>query len=104
MTMPKFSRVRDLVLSMVGGTRIELTPQEADLGTHLRGNAPLYESIVALVQARMTVRDAQPVPAEPIDCRAQMERQSELRWLLNRLEFVYKSPVSPTHDDGEPPA
>ncbi|HAM41100.1 MAG TPA: hypothetical protein DCP69_07115 [Candidatus Omnitrophica bacterium] len=104
MTMPRLTRVADMVRAMLPQRTIVLTPQEADLGTHLRGNAPLYESIVALIKERMAARDAQPVPAEPIDCRAQMERQSELRWLLNRLEFVYKSPVSPTHDEGEPPA
>ena len=70
--MPRLTRVADMVRAMLPQRAIVLTPREADLGPPLRGNAPLYESIVALVQARMTVRDAQPVPAEPIDCRAQM--------------------------------
>jgi hypothetical protein len=102
--MPRLSRVADMVRSILPGLRYTLTPQEVALADQLRGNAPLYESLVAFVTARIGTRAAQPVPADPIDCRASMERDHELRILLNRLEFLYKSPVAPTQQEGEPPA
>lgn len=107
MSMPKLSRVRDMVLAMVSQERrplIVLTQEEADLGPHLRGNQPLYDALVNVVRARLSGRESQPVPSDPQDCRAIMECNHELRWLLARLDVVYRSQVNQTADDGEQPA
>jgi hypothetical protein len=104
MSMPKISRLRDMVLSMMPqGPRpaIVLTQEEAALGPHLRGNIALYEALVSVVRARLSGRESQPVPSDPLDCRAVMERNYELRWLLARLDAVYRSQVNQTADDGE---
>jgi hypothetical protein len=107
MSMPKISRLRDMVVAMLPqGPRplIVLTQEEADLGPHLRGNQKLYDALVNVVRARLSTRENQPVPADPLDCRAVMERNHELRWLLARLDAVYRSQVNQTADDGEQPA
>ena len=106
MTMPKqIQRVRDMVLAMLPGVRVVLTPQEEAFAPHLRGNAPLHEALKAFITSRINARASQPVPTEPIDCRGSMERDHELRWLLSRLDFIYRSPVhTPAANDGEPPA
>lgn len=101
--MPKISRLRDIVLSMVTAPRptVVLTQEEADLGPHLRGNEKLYNALVSVVSARLSGRESRPVPSDPQDCRAIMERNHELRWLLARLDAVYRSQVNQTADDGE---
>jgi hypothetical protein len=106
MTVPKLSRVRDMVLAMVTSPRpiVVLTQEEADLGPHLRGNQKLYDALVNVVRARLSGRESQPVPSDPLDCRAVMERNHELRWLLARLDAVYRSPVNQPADDREQPA
>lgn len=104
MTMPKLARVRDMVLAMIPQLRHTLTPEEADLGTHLRGNTKLYESLIALIASRISTRANQPVPDDPLVCRGLMERDHELRVLLARLESVYRSPVNTPAEDGDQPA
>lgn len=106
MTMPRqIRRVRDMVLAMLPGVRVVLTPPEEAFAPYIRGNAPLYEALTTFVNARLNARASQPVPPEPIDCRASMERDHELRWLLSRLDFIYRSPVhTPAADENEPPA
>lgn len=93
-----------MLRSILPSRVLTLAPHEEDLGTHLRGNEPLYEAIVGMLEARIDHRASLPVPPEPIDCRASMERDHELRILLNRIEYIYHSPVVPIHDDGEQPA
>ena len=89
---------------MIPSLRILLTSQEEALAPHIRGNAPLYEALTQFITARINGRAMQPVPNEPIDCRASMERDHELRWLLSRLDFVYRSPVNQSAaTEGEPP-
>ena len=105
MTNP-ISSLRNWVLDNMQrlGSRQVLLPHELDLAAHLRGNTPLYEALNNFLNARIGVRDSQPVPADPIECRAVMERQHELRWLISRLDLVYRSPINSAADDGEPPA
>ena len=106
MTTPKIGRLRDWVVAnipLLG--RFSLQPHEHDLAAHIRGNTPLHESLRTFITARINARASQPVPSEPIECRASMERDHELRWLLSRLDFIYRSPVNPAaQEDGEPPA
>src|SRR6267378_6781315 len=102
MSMPKIARVADLIRERLG-LRFTLSPLEASLASHLRGNAPLYDSLTEFLQARVQTRASQPPPVDPIACKSLMERDHELRIILNRLEFLYKSPVAPTqNEEGEP--
>ena len=102
MTMLKLSRVRDIVLSMLPAMQRSMPPEEMALAPHIRGNERLYEALVALITARIRVRDTQSVPSDPIDCRGILERNYELRWLLSRLDAIYRSPVNPQAADGDP--
>ena len=111
MTIPpgfkaKTQRVTEMVMEMLPKWRHRMTQEEAALGVHLRGNAPLLEALKALIQARITGRASVPVPTDPIACKAILDRDRELQWLLWRLEFVHRSPASvPGHDeDREQPA
>jgi hypothetical protein len=98
-------RVRDMVLALFPSHRTLFSPQEEAFAPHLRGNTPLYEALTTFVNSRIDGRAQQPVPSDPIDCRASMERDYELRWLLSRLDLIYRSPVNPqAADEGEPPA
>lgn len=99
--MPKIGRIRDLVLSLLPQTHRTMPPEEMALAPHIRGNERLYEALVALIAARIRVRDAQPVPSDPNDCRGILERNYELRWLLARLDAIYRSPVNQQAADGD---
>ena len=106
MTNP-ISSLRNWVLENMQrlGSRQVLLPHELDLAAHLRGNAPLHDALNAFLNARIIGRDTQPVPSEPIECRAIMERQNEVRWLLSRLDLIFRSPVNQAaQDESEPPA
>ena len=104
-TPPVIRRVRDLVLSMLPPARVVLAPAEQAIAPYLRGTTPLLESLKLFLNARVSGRASQPVPSDPIDCRASLERDHEVRWLITRLDFIYRSPVNPpAGEDGEPPA
>lgn len=81
-----------MVREAIPWMRLRLTKQEAELGIHLRGNERLYTALVDLIETRIEARAALPEPSEPLVCKSMMAKDRELRWLLSRLAFVYKSP------------
>ena len=99
-------RVADMVRNMTPFVRGDrLSPDERALGVFLRGNTELLGVLSNIIQSRIEGRANLPVPSDPIDCKAMVDRDSELRWLLRRLEFVHASPVAePAEDHGEQPA
>lgn len=103
MTIP---RLTDVIRAMVPQWRgVQLTRDEQQLATFLRGNDPLLSSLVGIITSRIQSRANAPVPSTLVDCKAILDRDNELRWLLSRLDFIYRSPVAqPVQDDGEPPA
>ena len=103
MTVPRLvDFVRKLIPTWRGG---ELTKDELELGIHLRGNDSLNSALIGIINSRIGGRAAMAVPSDPILCKAILDRDNELRWLLSRLDFVYRSPVSqPEPEDGEQPA
>ena len=106
MTVPRLADfVRKMIPKWRGGA---LTHDEQELGVHLRGNAPLHEALIGIITSRIRGRANVPVPSDPLMCKSMLERDNELRWLLSRLDFVYRSPVSqdipPEQEDGEQPA
>lgn len=111
MTVPRGNgkdrrRVTDIVRDLIPRFRYRLSHDEQQLGIYLRGNKDLFESLTGLIQSRIGGRASLPVPSDPIVCKAMLERDRELQWLLSRLEFVYKSPVSEPAEaeQGEQPA
>ena len=104
--MAPIQTMRDWVLAALANkaTVAPLLPSELNLAAHLRGNTPLYEAMLNFLTSRLDARAAMPVPPEPIDCRAVLDRNSEIRQVLARLDAVYRSPVNPPADDGEQPA
>ena len=103
--MAAIRTLRDWAIAAFSGTvTVPLLPNEMDLAAHLRGNTPLYEAMKHFLVARLDARSAMPVPPEPIDCRAILERNAEVRQVLARLDIIYRSPVSQPADDGEQPA
>ena len=103
MTMP---RLTDVIRKLIPNWRgRELTQDEQQLGIYLRGNEPLHTALTGIINSRITARASVPVPSEPTLCKSMLDRDSELRWLLSRLDFVYHSPVSqPEPDMDEHPA
>lgn len=98
MTIPKMARVRDMAMGLLSKFRHHVLQEELALAPHLRGNELLYGALVALITSRINGRASQPPPSDPVDCRASMERDYELRWLLSRLESAYRSPVNQAAD------
>ena len=85
--------------------RIPLTAEELDLAVHIRGNEGLYNALTTLIHSRIQGRDHLLVPTDPLECKSYMERNHELRWLLSRLEYVYRSPINERAEEtGEQPA
>lgn len=105
MTVPKpFMRVADMVRDLIPRMRVMLTPEESALAPHIRGNEPLLKALNALILARIEGRAHVPVPTDPVECKCLMAMDRELRWVLNRLDFVYRSPVNPeAHVNAERP-
>lgn len=97
-------RVTDMVRNLMPFLRRNLSDHEQALLLHLRGNEPLFDALKGLIESRIGVRASASVPSDPIQCKAILERDSELRWLLARLEFIYRSPFAQPTDEGEPPA
>jgi ribosomal protein S12 methylthiotransferase accessory factor YcaO len=98
-------RVSDIVREMMPRFRqARLTPGELSLAIHLRGNVALYEAMTKLLQARIQGRAVIAEPSDPIQCKAMLARDGEIRWLLAELEFLYRSPANPETDDMEQPA
>ena len=92
-----------MVRNMVPKFRNRLDIDEMELGIYLRGNEPLYESLILVIRHRIEGRANLKVPSDPLMCKAILDRDSELQWLLSRLELVYHS--SPVQEaEGEQPA
>ena len=103
MTHPR--RVSEMVREMVPFMRNRLTADEHTLAVHLRNNHGFYEALTRVVGERIEGRAKRPVPSDPVACLASMACDRELRWLLSRLELVYRSPViDPVEARGEQPA
>lgn len=96
-------RVADYVRNRINAWR-DPNPLSADelvLAGHLRGNEKLYDALIRVIGTRISGRARLPVPSDPIVCKSILERDNELRWLLSRLESVYRSAVSQPADNGE---
>lgn len=81
-----------------------MSPDEMDLGVYLRGNEALYTALRSLISSRIEGRAMIPVPTDPVDCKVSLSRDSELRWLLGRLDFVYHSQLPEAQQDEQPAA
>lgn len=85
-------------------TRLVLSREERELAVHLRGNDVLYYALTELIRFRIHGRDGLAVPVDPLVCKGILERNNELRWLLARLELLYRSPANTESEQGEQPA
>ena len=97
-------RVSDMVREMIPHMRGKLPQEELDLSAHLRNNEKLYDALTELIRSRIRGRESLPVPSDPLACKSLMERQSELRWLLTKLDHLYRLPIDQGADQGEQPA
>ena len=102
MTVP---RVADYVRERVPFIRNLLTAEESALAPLLRGNAPLYEALVAMLRGRIERRAKLPVPSNSLKSHERVVADTEDRQIMGRLQVVFHSPVnSPAGDrrDEEP--
>ena len=97
-------RVSDIVRDMIPFMRNQMSPQERNLAVHIRGNELLFQALNAVLMARLEGRARLPVPSDPIKSHTRVVADSELRWLIGRLNYLYHSPVvDPASNRGEPP-
>ena len=96
-------RVADMVREMFPLKRGQMPQEEQNLAVHLRGNDLLLKDLTELIRSRIEGRDRLPVPTDPLACKGFMERNNELRWLMAKLEYLYRSPVNPEAEQGEQP-
>ena len=106
MTMPRsVQRVADMVREWLPTLRYHLTVEEQQLATLIRGNEALVGSLESFVLARINGRANLPESSDPLECRVRAAKDYELRWLMNRIRFVQKSPINPqVGDNGEQPS
>jgi hypothetical protein len=98
-------RVTDMVREMIPRfTGAKLTPEERRIAVYLRGNEDLFEALTDLIRLRIGRRGNLPAPSDPVECKAWLEMDRELRWLLGRLDAIHHSPVAEPVDQGEQPA
>ena len=91
-----------MVRDMIPRMRVVLTREESELAPYLRGNEALLKALSNLILARLDGRALAPVPSDPTECKAVMAMDRELRWVINRLEFVCHSPANPQAQNVEP--
>lgn len=96
-------RITDIVMERWHRLRSRMTKEDSDLAPHLRGNDRLHDALTELIRSRIRWRESLPVPSDPLECKGFMERNDEMRWLLRRLDFVYRSPVNEVAEQGEQP-
>jgi hypothetical protein len=87
-------KVSDIVREMVPHFRPRLSRDEQLVGVHLRGNEQLFEGLKGILQSRIEGRARVPEPSDPLVCKSMLAHDREVQWLLSRLEFIYRSPVS----------
>jgi hypothetical protein len=98
-------KVSDMVREMVPRFRQALSEEEAALGLHLRGNAALLEALTNLLRTRIEGRAQIPAPTDLLVCKAMIERDREIQWIISRLEYIHASPVAELEQsDREQPA
>lgn len=99
MTVPKgfsatMGRVSDMVREAFPRMRpTRLTEDERVVGIYLRSNDNLLEGLRNVIESRIRSRGNLPVPSDPVVCKAILERDRELQWLISRLEFIHGSPA-----------
>ncbi len=94
----------DAVREWLPGAKYRLTSDELDLAIFLRGNESLYQSLCSVIAAPIEARTRLKLSKEPNDSMIILARDKELRVLLQKLEFIYKSPViTEVSDEGELP-
>ena len=84
MTQPR--RVSDIVREMIPFMRNRMSGPEHDLAAHLRGNELLFNAFNVVLKDRLEGRARQPVPSDPIKSHMRVVADSELRWLIGRLD------------------
>lgn len=94
--------VSDLVRELMPSLRQQMSREEIALAIHLRGNEKLKNDLIGLINTRISGRVRVQEPTDPIVCKSMLARDRELQWLINRLEFIYRSPVSTPGSDAEP--
>ncbi len=93
-------KVSDMVRDMIPRLRHQpLLADEQKVAVHLRGNDMLLEGLRGIIQARIGIRLSLPEPSDPVVCKSMVARDRELQWLLSRLEYIYRSPVSQPADN-----
>lgn len=99
-------RVVDIVRNMFPSIiRSNMSGAERDLAILLRDNETLFNALVAMLRARLEGRAKQSVPSDPMKSHTRVVADSELRWLIERLDYLYHSPaVDPVDSRSEPPA
>jgi hypothetical protein len=98
------TRVSDFLREMIPKWRTTMTPEEAALAVHLRGNDKLMASLRDLIMSRIGGRASLPEPSDLLTCKSWLARDRELQWLLGRLEALHRSPVMQPADNREPSA
>lgn len=97
--------VRERLADVVRGMRNtfvrrkEFTPEERTVAIHLRGNEVLYKALASILESRIEGRAHLPVPSNPQECMASMVRDKELRWVLAKLDSIYRAPLIEEAED-----
>lgn len=100
------ARLSDVVMAMIPSHRHGgMTTHDRQAAVFLRGNTPLFEALTGIVTSRLQGRATVQEPADPVLCKAIMARDGELRWILWKLDTLYRAPAAEHEaDSGEPPA
>lgn len=96
-------RLAEFVTEMFPALRRRMSKVDESVAVHLRGNDKLYAALRDLLTTRLEARSSMGEPRDPNDCKSIVARNSEIQWLLTRLESIYRSPLN-QQESGEPPA
>lgn len=98
-------RVSDILRELMPQSRQVMSGDERMVATYLRGNDNLLQGLKGILESRLEGRASLPTPSDPLECMRRIAMDKELRWVLAKLEFIFRSPVSEASeiDDGEQP-
>jgi len=98
------TRIRDYVANIPARIRTwRFSKEETELLPYLRGNGALCDALVALLESRIRLRELSPLPNDPVDCKASMAADRELRWLIMKLDALEHAPMDVNVTDEQTP-
>lgn len=82
-----------------------MSPIEAALAVHLRGNDALHDALTTYLYARIAGRASVAEPTDPLACKSMVARDREVQAIVAGIDYLFHSPANTatSEENGEQP-